>query len=242
MLKKIFLLLQKMIFPHECIGCGYNIDGVFCHQCWQELKFISKPCCAVCCHPFEFGHVEENLLCAKCLAKPYHFEKLITLFRYNAFISKIITAFKYRDQLFLAKKLALLLKPHLDGVIESCQIITVVPLHYKKLRLRKFNQSILLAKYLLDKNQFVKFVPNLLIRQHYTKSQTFLNKTQRQKNLKKAFIINSKKQHLINNKKILIIDDVFTTGATVNNCALILKKSKAKEVFIATIARVVPKN
>jgi predicted amidophosphoribosyltransferase len=100
----------------------------------------------------------------------------------------------------------------------------------------------LLAKYLLDKNQLVKFVPDLLIRQHYTRSQTFLNKIQRQKNLRKAFIVNSKKQHLINNKKILIIDDVFTTGATVNNCALILKKSKAKEVLIATIARVVPKN
>jgi len=242
MLKQIFLLLKKLIFPSECIGCGYNVDGVFCYKCWQEVKFISKPCCAVCCHPFEFGSAEESLLCAKCLAKTYHFTKLITVFRYNAFIAKIIATFKYRDQLFLAKKLASLLKPHLDVVLEECQIITVVPLHYKKLRLRKFNQSILLAKYLLNKNQLVKFVPDLLIRNHYTKSQTFLNKTQRQKNLKKAFVVNHKKQHLIYNKKILIIDDVFTTGSTVNNCALVLKKSKAKEVVVATIARVVAKN
>ena len=241
MLKKILFALQKILFPSECISCFKNVDGIFCNQCWQQLQFISKPCCSICCHPFEFGNVEDNLICAKCLAKPYYFDRLITLFRYNQIIAKIISAFKYQDQLFLAKKLASILKPHLTFVVDSCHFIAVVPLHHKKLQLRKFNQSILLTHYLLNKQQITKFIPDLLIRNHYTKSQTFLNKKQRQQNLKKAFIINPKKQHLIKDKKILIIDDVFTTGATINNCSLVLKKHGAKEVIVATIARTVAK-
>ena len=239
MLKKIFLVLQKILFPNQCLHCSKNIDGVFCQECWQKLQFISKPCCSICCHPFEFGNADDHLICAKCLTKPYHFKQLITLFCYNDIIAKIISAFKYQDQLFLAKKLALLLKPHLAYVANSCHLITVVPLHHKKLRSRKFNQSILLAKYLLDKQQFAKFIPDLLIRNHHTKSQISLNKKQRQQNLKKAFTIHPKKQNLVKNKKILIIDDVFTTGATINNCALVLKKNGAEEVFIATIAKTV---
>jgi len=238
MLKKLFSKINfiaeaiiKLIFPDQCLTCNKIISGLFCNNCWQSLEFISSPHCIKCSHPFEFGDC--NTTCAKCLHQPYQFTKLITVFRYNKQIAKIIADFKYQDQLFLAKKLAILLKTKVSEQIQECDIVTAVPIHKKKLAKRKFNQSILLAKHMLTKEDRYKFVPDLLIRVHNDQSQTSLNRKQRQQ--KKIFLVN--KKDLVNGKNILLIDDVFTTGATLNSCSVALKKAGAKSIVVATIAK-----
>ncbi len=119
--------------------------------------------------------------------------------------------------------------------INNCDIICAVPLHKKRLRQRKFNQAALIAKFLDRK----KFNPDLLWRLVNTVSQVKLKREERERNLKKAFLVNKKYRNSIKDKTILLIDDVATTGATINNCAKALKKAGAKKVVVLTIAKTV---
>jgi ComF family protein len=129
-----------------------------------------------------------------------------------------------------------LLYPKLEEFIIDIDLICAVPLYKKRLKKRKYNQALLLAKSIAKKYQ-IKLIPDLLIRIKGGKYQIGLNKTARINNVKNAFKINDKYLSKIKNKNILIIDDVVTTGATIDNCSKILKKSGCKNVFAAVIAK-----
>lgn len=232
-LKKIL----EIIFPTHCLVCEKIIsaEGLFCNDCWQKLQFITEPKCTICCNPFEFSPAGENLICASCLADPPHYDKAIVIFRYDKLISKIVSDFKYRDQTFVAKKLARLLRNHAQKEIAEADFIVPVPLHKKKLRKRQFNQSVLLCRELSK----TKLSADFLLRIKNTTAQVSLKKRQRQRNPRNAFAVNPKFLTLVKNKNILVVDDVMTTGATLENCAKILKKSGAKKVVVLTIAKTV---
>ncbi len=146
---------------------------------------------------------------------------------------------KYRDQTFLAKKFARILFDKVKNEIVDCDLIIAAPLHLKRLKKRKFNQAGLLAKEISKFSKQSKFIPDFLIRVKNTRPQIELRKKQREKNLKRAFLVNKKYRELVKGKKILLIDDVMTTGATVENCAKELKRRGAKEVLVLTIAKTV---
>ena len=150
-------------------------------------------------------------------------------------MKKIIGDLKYRDWTFLAKKFAKILHQKAKDEIDNSDLICAVPLHLKRLRKRKFNQSILIGRNLSK----TKFIPDLLWRVADTKPQVELKRQEREKNLKRAFLVNKKYRKSLNGKKVLLIDDVMTTGATLHNCAKALKKSGAKEVVVLTIAKTV---
>lgn len=178
-------------------------------------------------------------ICSKCLIKTPSYDRVITIFRYNHIIKKIIGDLKYRDQSFLAKKFAKILFDKAKNEIATCDLMVAVPLHIKRLRKRKFNQAVLLCKNLLKFFPDKKFYPDFLFRVKNTVSQVELRKKQREKNLKRAFLVNKKYRDLVKNKKILLVDDVMTTGATLENCAKELKRRGAKEVTVLTIAKTV---
>lgn len=234
---KIFKNFVKIIFPSHCLACEKIIsaDGLFCANCWPKLQFISEPKCAICAYPFEFQGL--SLLCAKCLTKKPSFDKSVAIFRYNWVIRKIISSLKYRDQTFVAKKFARLLFDKAKNEIAACDLIIAVPLHYKRLKKRKFNQAILLAKNLSKFAPEKKFYVDFLVRIKHTKPQVELKKKERENNLKNAFALNEKYLQLVRGKKIILIDDVTTTGATLENCAKVLKKSGAIEVVTLVIAK-----
>lgn len=235
-----FKKILEIIFPSHCLYCQKIIsaEGLFCNDCWQKLQFITEPKCNICCNPFEFV-VGENLTCGKCLSHRPSYDKAIVIFRYNEIIKKIIGDLKYRDQTYIAKKLARFLFYQAQAEISDVDFIVAVPLHPKRLRRRKFNQSLILSRALLTKNSQKKLKSDFLLRIKNTAAQVSLKKKQREKNLKNAFALNPKYREIVKDKKILLIDDVMTTGATLENCAKILKKSGAKKVTILTIARTV---
>jgi ComF family protein len=235
-LKKIL----EIIFPSHCLYCEKIIsaEGLFCSNCWQKLQFITDPKCKICSHPFEFK-VSDDLTCAQCLSYPPAYDKAITIFRYNEIIKKIISQFKYRDATYIAKKLAKLLFNKSCSELENIDFIVAVPLHKKRLRQRKFNQSLLLCRAMLRYAPQTKFYPDFLLRIKNTKAQVELRKKPRQKNLKNAFDLNKKYREIVKGKSFLLLDDVITTGATLHNCAKILKKSGAKKVTILTVAKTV---
>ena len=222
--------------PNNCLICKKIIaNGYFCQEHFKEIDFISEPSCTICSYPFEF-EIEEDEICAKCLSKKPQYDELTAIFKYNDFSKKIIFDFKYNDKLILADFFAKLIHNSIKDYSDDINFISFVPLHKKRLRSRKYNQSALIAKK-LAKISKTNIVFDLIIRKKNTKPQFLLSKSGRKENLKGAFIFNKKYQDLIKNKNILIIDDVFTTGATIESCSKILKKNKAKKVYIAVLAR-----
>jgi ComF family protein len=244
-LKKILAI----IFPSHCLSCEKIIsgEGVFCSHCWQKLQFITEPKCKICCHPFEFK-VTDEMLCAPCLTNPPAYDKALTVFAYNQIIKKIIGKFKYNDATFTAKKLAPFLLNKVRHELNEIDLIVAVPLHKKRLRLRKFNQSLLLCRAMLQQVPTIKFpvcpveikfYPDFLLRIKNTKAQVELRRKQRKKNLNSAFAVNKKYFQSLAGKRILLVDDVITTGATLNNCAKVLKKMGAQKVIVLTVAKTV---
>lgn len=233
---KIIKKLSQIIFPNNCPICHKIIDnGQFCPQHWNKINFICKPHCYICHHPFEYK-ITENTICANCQEKTPYYKKLVASCIYNDFFAQLIIKFKFLDQTYLTSNLSNLLYPKLLDFIAEIDFIIAVPLHKKRLKKRKYNQALLLAKNISKKSK-IKLIPNLLLRIKEGKNQIGLNKKARIKNVANAFIINQKYQKLIMGKNILIIDDVVTTGATIDNCSKILKESGANNVFAGVIAK-----
>jgi ComF family protein len=232
-LKKIL----EIIFPSHCLFCSKIVSkkSLFCEICWPKLQFINEPKCTICGYPFEFQGL--SLLCAKCLTKKPSFDKAISVFRYNHILRSVIGNLKYRDQTFLAQKFAPFLLEKIKNEIDILPIIVAVPLHKKRLQKRKFNQAVLLAKNLQKLAPQLDFFSDFLIRTKNTKPQATLRKKQRENNLKNVFAINKKYLNQVRGKNFLIIDDVTTTGATLENCAKVLKKHGAKKIIALTIAK-----
>jgi len=232
-----FKRFLEIIFPSHCVSCAKIVSkkSLFCEICWPKLQFINEPKCAICGYPFEFQGL--SLLCAKCLTKKPSFDKAISIFRYNHVLRSVIGNLKYRDQTFLAQKFAPLLLEKIKDQIPNSPIIIAVPLHKKRLQKRKFNQAILLAKNLQKLAPQLIFLPDFLIRTKHTKPQTALKKKERENNLKNVFALNEKYLDKVRGQNFLLIDDVTTTGATLENCARVLKKHGAKKITALTIAK-----
>jgi ComF family protein len=240
MLKKFL----EVLFPSHCCACDQIIskEGIFCQECWTKLRFITDPKCPICSHPFEVTIAGMQPWCGSCLTKRPSYNKAVVALRYDGVIAKVISDFKYRDQTFLAEKLATLLWNRASSQIGAFDLVVAVPMHQQKLRQRKFNQVVLLGKKLAKKSG-AKFFPNLLLKVKDTAPQASLKQRERRKNLKRAFLVNPKFRDEIaseiKGKKILLIDDVITTGATIESCAKELKRRGAAKIVVLAIARTV---
>jgi ComF family protein len=241
MLKKFINKLIEIFFPSSCLNCHEIIskEALFCKNCWPKLQFITETKCEICSYPFEVEVRNLLPLCGNCLVKEPQFDKAITIFRYNHIIKKIIKDLKYNGQTHISQKFAAILRDKIRQENIDFDIIIAVPLHLNRLKSRKFNQSALIAKNLHKLFKDKKFYIDLLFRVKDTKSQTKLTKKQRIKNLKRAFVVNKKYRDLIEDKKILLVDDIMTSQATIENCAKELKRRKANKVYVATIAKTV---
>lgn len=237
-LKKFF----EIIFPSRCLTCRKMIsdNALFCNEDWQKLQFITEPKCKICAYPFFYeGSAHASLLCAQCIAKKPFFDSTTTIFKYNEQIKKIIFDLKYYDSTHLSKKFAQLILQKIKNEVHEYDLIVAVPLHKKRLRERKFNQAILLAQAILKEAKHIEFYPNIMLRKKYTKSQAHLKQKEREKNLSGSFVFNEKYREKIKGKNILLVDDVMTTGSTLNSCAKILKKVGCNKIRVITIAKTV---
>jgi len=228
-----------IIFPPKCLSCKVYIesDGGLCHKCWEEIDFISSPQCYSCGTPFEIQTSNDNI-CGKCIATPPKYSMARSVLRYNEKSSKLITNFKYYDSTHACHHFARWLSRTGEDMIADTDIITPVPLHKMRLLTRRYNQCALLCNSLSELTGKVTY-NNLLIRHKNTKPQAGLEFNKRINNVKSAFKINPDLIEQINNKNILLIDDVMTTGSTIDSCTKTLLKSGARNVYVLTIAMTV---
>lgn len=234
--------IGEIIFPPQCLGCAeilHPFTGqIFCPVCSDKIKFVSGSICPVCGTTFSDSPAPDHV-CGDCLENKTYFTCARSIFRYETFILEVIHQFKYGRNMSVGETLASYMAgfsfPDIDFTDYS--MIIPVPLNIKRLRERGFNQSLILARAMGKKRQIpVNF--SVLKRQKFTLTQAGSNRNERKQNIKGAFEVKDSKK--IAGKNVIIIDDVYTTGATINECAKTLTMAGAKKVAVLTLARVIP--
>ena len=245
--------LLDFLLPPRCQGCGTRTldNDRFCSSCWGALSLSGGSCCSVCDLPFDFEEVaipgdqsvESDTVCAACTARPPTFDWAVTAALYDDASKGHILRLKHARATALAKPIGQLMAARLQAsgrVSEDKQWLLVpVPLHIKRYRKRRFNQSLILAKAAAKALSDTPFelAPDALERPIETPSQAGLSRMGRWRNLKGAIAVSPKWRDRLKGRSVLIVDDVFTTGATAETAAKAVKKAGVNEVGVVCFAR-----
>lgn len=229
--------LGDLLYPHNCIGCGRGVEDdtlrYVCTACADRLYWINPPACTTCSSPF-YGRVDSPQNCPNCLELKPVFRSGRALFLLRGIGGQLIHELKYRRGLYLLKAIESLMqqRPELPAFLQDT-ILVPVPLHPRRKNKRGFNQSHLIAASLAKVGGGLP-IQHLLRRTIHTPSQTRLNRKERQRNLRNAFAL-ACKTSIDPQKKYILVDDVFTTGSTLNACCKILRKAGLKDLHVFTL-------
>ncbi len=230
--------LLDLLYPRLCVACGIRDPADGRHLCWDclsEVQYIQPPFCDRCGDPVA-GRVDHVYTCALCERRVVHFERARSAARYEGPVAQAVQALKYRREVWVAPDLSDLLeatvRAHYD--VAAIDAVTAVPLFPARLRRREFNQAALLAGHLARRIGRPHW-PRLAVRTRPTPTQTKLTVIQRADNVKNAFRAADTRR--LKGRRLLLVDDVMTTGATVNECAGALKAGGAETVWVVTVAR-----
>ncbi len=232
-------LAVDLLLPPRCLACGDLVTEAssICAECWGSLDFITKPYCVSCGYPFEY-EVGEAAVCAGCEASPPRFDRARAAMRYNEASKPLLLRFKHADKAELAPVLVRFMARAGGELLAGADLVAPVPLHRWRLLRRRYNQSALLAKQLAVEAGR-PFLPDLLTRRRNTPPQGQLGREGRKRNVAGAFAVAPRHRDDVVGRRVLLVDDVMTSGATANACAAVLKRSGAEQVFLLTAARVV---
>ena len=228
--------IGSLFFPAHCAGCGCRVEDpeTLCTRCAVDVSRIVQPRCEQCSQPY--SGVAPAFQCPNCRGEVYHFVCAVSVAKSRGVIRDMVHRLKYGRELWLGRVMAELLEEgladeRLKGV--SFDALVPVPLHPKRQREREFNQSDILAKELSRRCQ----VPlrQLLERRRYTTTQTALDRRGRRQNLREAFVL--RKNTDVTDLNLLLVDDVLTTGSTLDACAAALVEAGAASVHAITVAR-----
>jgi len=238
----IFSRILDFLLPSSCAYCRSPVgdSGIphFCSVCWADFAPIYGPVCPVCGRPFESP---ETLLyspehqCGSCRQTPPMFDQALSTGQFEGSLREAVHQFKYRPCRSLGKPLGEWMADRIR-LVGEVDMIMPVPLHVKRLRQRGFNQALLLGHCLSERYNIQLSCGNLA-RVRPTRPQVELTGEERIKNVKGAFSL--RKPAEVEARHIVLVDDVFTTGATMNECAAVLKKSGAAQVTALTLARAI---
>lgn len=214
---------------------GADDRSHICWDCMAGLAFLQMPFCRVCGDPVE-GMVEHDFSCSWCIKRPPFFELARSVARFRGGLRSCLHAFKYGSDTCLSKDFSRLLLACVNTQYEDVRFDAVVgvPLHPTKERDRSYNQAGLLASDLAKRLSIESF-PGCLERVRRTRTQTSLTASERRANVRNAFVV--KAASWVEGRRILLVDDVMTTGATVNESSRVLKKAGAASVHVVTVAR-----
>ena len=238
--KRAGRFVLDLVYPPLCIVCREPVAeaGGLCPACWQDLHFLDGPVCAACGLPFEIDP-GEAALCAACLLQKPAFDKARAILRYDEAGKKPVLALKHADRLDLAPAFGRWLERAGRELLASSDLIVPVPLHRTRLWLRRYNQSAELAR-ALARLTGLPCEPLLLRRLRATPSQGEMPSAKaRRRNVRGAFAVAKERRPVLHGKRVLLIDDVLTTGATADACARTLKRAGAAAVAVLALARVV---
>lgn len=233
-------LPNQLLFPPVCAGCRRQVSqpGSLCARCWPKLRFLEKPWCAIMGTPFthEMG---EGFLSAEAIANPPPFDRARAAVAYSGVARDMVRGLKYGDCTNLAPWMARWMVRAGTELLDSADLIVPVPLHWWRFLGRRFNQSAELARAIAQLSG-KPFAPQAVRRVKKTRQQVGLTSTQRQDNVRAAFRVPDDQAVLVRGRRMLVVDDVYTTGATVSALAKTLKRAGATGVDVLTFARVLP--
>jgi len=235
-----FQWLLALVFPPICPICQNSLgdgerDALICGACEQDVQTIQPPYCAGCGLPFPSQETDIHL-CSRCLTEQYYFEIHRSCGLYEGTLREGIHRLKYLGDFPTVRYFGNLLYSTFQQCFQDwpVDVALPVPLHPRRLRERGFNQALLLARELSKKTK-IPLRAKALRKIKYTPTQTGLTGRQRKKNLKGAFQVAQKES--LTGRSVLLIDDVYTTGATASECARVLQKAGAQRVAVLTLAR-----
>jgi len=229
--------VRDLVYPPSCAHCGIRVagHGALCAKCWTSIRFIERPFCEVLGTPFPYDH-GEGALSPEAIADPPTFDRLRSVAIHDGIVRDLVHSLKYRDRLDLAPVIARWMVRAGAAELAACDAVLAVPLHRTRLFTRKFNQSAELARHIarsIDK----PFLASAVLRVKRTAQQVGLSVNARADNVRGAFAVAAGCETDVFGRRLVLIDDVFTTGATVSAVARILKRAGAADVSVLTFAR-----
>ena len=233
-LREMFETAIVFLYPAKCRVCdgflGVASMPYICSDCWQDIQFPEPPWCDIC------GTPGVNGLCDTCATAPPRYGQLRTIALYQTTLQQAIHLFKFEKKKVFAQHLIQLINTHLpvDCGVATYDFILPIPIHKKRLRERGFNQATLLADG-IAKAAGVPVLTNTLVRKRHTVAQSSLDRETRQQNIVGAFDV--LEPDTIRGKRLLVIDDVFTTGATIREAVSELWTADPAEIDVLTLAR-----
>lgn len=239
-LRRLLRPVLNALLPPRCLDCGAVVHGetALCAGCWPRFDFIGPPFCACCGFPFAFDPGPGEPLCAACIARPPSYRRARAVLSYGEASRQPILDFKHGDRTGLAPAFGRWLARAGAGLVTGADFAIPVPLHRGRLFERRYNQSAMLAL-ALGRVTGMEMRTDLLARRRATPSQGRLSPSARRRNVRGAFAMTKSSGPAVEGRHILLIDDVYTTGATAEECARVLRRAGAAAVDVLTLARVV---
>lgn len=236
-LARPFLMLADLVYPPACAACGKMTSGHrgLCAECWSGVRFIERPYCEVLGSPFSHD-LGAGILSAQAIADPPPFDRLRSAAIHDEAIRNLVHGLKYRDRVDLAPMMAGWMLRASDGAVDACEAIIPVPLHRSRMLSRKFNQAAELARH-LARLSGKPLLPATLLRIKRTAQQVGLGARAREENVRGAFAIARGRENDVFGKRVVLVDDVYTTGATVAAATRVLRKAGASDITVLTFAR-----
>lgn len=230
----------RILFPPVCFGCRNIVaqPGTLCPDCWPSIRFIERPYCEVMGTPFAFD-MGEGMVSAEAIADPSPFSRARSAVLYEGVPQRMARALKFGDRTDLAPWMSRWMVRAGAELIADADAVVPVPLHRYRFLARRFNQSAELAR-AISSQTGLAYMPALLKRRHPTRPQVGLSAAERETNLRGAFSANPRQQAAIKGKRLILVDDVFTTGTTVKSASRVLIRAGADAVDVLTFARVMP--
>jgi ComF family protein len=241
--RRLLLPLAAILLPADCLVCGNHLpaehDGGVCLACWKSFGRLKGACCRRCGDPvfvFEDPVPAPAFLCGECRRRPRAFDRCRSAGIYDGALREAIHKVKFGGETALAKSLGRWLARSLPGEASEADLVAPVPLHPSKLRERGFNQSAFLSA-AAAAAAALPHRPRLLTKTTPTRSQTGLGRKERRRNLRGTFSLGP--GMAVAARDVLLVDDIYTTGCTVEECARVLKRAGARRVRVLTLARTV---
>lgn len=230
--------IVDFVIPPTCLNCNSAIGqtGALCGPCWSQLRFIELPYCPVLGTPFAYDP-GDGVMSLQALAEPPVFDRARSAVLYDHVARKMVRSFKFGDRPELAPWMAKwMVRAGADLVLPDALIVPV-PLHRRRLMQRQFNQSAELARH-LARQAGCRFMPGVLQRIRPTRQQVGLGASERVRNVQGAFRVPVQCEIDVRGSHVILIDDVYTTGATLQACARALRRRGATKIDCLTFARV----
>ncbi|MGE5202102.1 MAG: double zinc ribbon domain-containing protein [Acidobacteriota bacterium] len=235
LLRRASRALLDLLLPPRCLACGEEVSEpqALCAACWRKVTFLGEPCCACCGLPFDYD-LGSGTLCGACTRAPPTYDRARSALRYDEGSRRLVLSFKHGDRLNGAPAFGEWMRRAGAGLLADADLLVPVPLHWSRLLRRRYNQAALLA-YAIRAQGGPAVAPDALRRRRRTPSQGKFGPEERRRNVRHAFVLKSGMS--VVGLKMVLIDDVLTTGATVEECARTLKRAGAARVDVLTLAR-----